>query len=226
MELVYQDSLALTVDAVNDALLFGQALSKSDRQHTAQWIVARHNLPGGYANMFAPTEKDFQTGLTLFTGEKISSRVGTSHILGQESRRVLNLLDIKTTEVKKAAEEADSGFLQYLRKYLKVREGMYCCTMCSCVFWRRLSAAPLENSEQILTNAVKTLKSFRDGKGRWHKFPFYYTLLVLSDINLPYVNQELSYAALAVESSLKKNVKKDKISQRRRALAERILEKY
>ncbi len=225
MNLIGSDSLAFTVDAVNESLFFERTLSKSDRQQAARWIAARHDFPGAYANMFAPTKKDFQASLMLFTGEKISSRVGVAHILGQESRRLLNLLDIKTSEVKKAMEEADSGFLEYMRKYLKAQEGMYCCTMCSCVFWRRMSAAPLENSEQILTNAVKTLKSFRDGKGRWEKFPFYYVLLALSEMKFPAACQELRYAAPACERLLKKEIKKDRISQRRHTLAERILEK-
>ena len=225
MKLIEPDSLALTVDAVNEAMFFERTLSKSDRQQAARWIAARQGLPGAYANMFAPTKKDFQTGLTLFTGEKISSRVGLAHILGQESRRLLNLLDIKSAEVKKAMEEADNGFLEYMRRYIRAEEGMYCCTMCSCVFWRRMSAAPLEDSERILANAVKTLKSFRDGKGRWEKFPFYYTLLLLSDIKLPSAEQEMRYTAPACERLLKKEITKDKIAQRRRILAERILEK-
>jgi hypothetical protein len=225
MKLIHKDSLALTLDAVNDAFLLGQSISKPDSSSIAEWIVSRHGLPQAYANMFAPTEKDFQTGIVLFTGEKVSSHVGTSHILGQEASRILKLLDAQSAEAKKAIQEADDGFSGYMRAYVKPDAGTYCCVTCSCAFWRRISAAPLDGSERILEAAVKTLKSLRNGKGRWNKFPFYYTLLALNDIELPSAYQELRYAAPACERILKKATKTDKISNRRRILAERILEK-
>jgi hypothetical protein len=225
MKLLYHDSLALTLDAVNEVLFLGEPLTKSDRNRVAEWIVSRHGLPDSYANMFAPTETDFQKGIELFTGEKVSSHVGTSHILGQEARRLLKFLDVKSEETTKAIEEADKGFSEYMRRYIKAPEGTYCCVTCSCAFWRRISVAPLDGSEQILANAIKTLKSFRDGKGRWNKFPFYYTLLALSEMKFPAAYQELRYTAPACERILKKETKNDNFNRRRRILAQRILEK-
>jgi hypothetical protein len=175
--------------------------------------------------MFAPTAKDFQTGLTLFTGEKITSRVGLSHILGQESCRSLLLLNVTSSEVKSALERATAGFMEPMKKYIVADKGMYCCANCSCALWRHLSAGGLKDGERILAAAIKTLKSFRDGRGRWKRFPFYYTLLVLDGIELPGACKEMQYAAQACERLLKRQMEGDKISKRRRILAERILEK-
>ena len=225
MKLINQNKLTSTVDAVNEAFFLKRSLSKSDRNQVAKWIASRQGMPGAYANMFAPTRKDFQNGLVLFTGEKISSRVGLSHILGQESCRALILLNVKSAGIKLALEKATAGFMEYMKKYLMLKEGTYCCATCSCALWRHLSAGGLENGERILAAGIRTLKSLRDGKGRWKRFPFYYTLLILNEIELPAARKEMQYSAQACERLLKRRTKNDRISRRRYILAERILQK-
>ena len=225
MKLINHNKLTSTIDAVNEAFFLKRSLTKSDKNQIAKWIASRQGMPGAYANMFAPTKKDFQDGFVLFTGEKVSSRVGVSHILGQESRRALILLNVKSAGVKLAQEKANAGFMEYMKKYIMPKEGTYCCATCSCALWRHLSAGGLENGERILAAGIRTLKSLRDGKGRWKRFPFYYTLLILNEIELPSARKELQYSAQACERLLKRRTKKDRISQRRYILAERILQK-
>jgi hypothetical protein len=225
MKLINHNSLALTLDAVNEAFFLNRPLSKSTRAQVSKWIASRQGLPGSYADMFAPTGKDFQNGLVLFTGEKISSRVGLSHILGQESGRILIFLGVKSEDIKMALERAAAGFMDRMKQYIIAKKGTYCCATCSCAFWRHLSAGGLENGESILTAGIKTLRSFRDGKGRWKRFPFYYTLLTLNEIELPAARKEMLYVAPVCERLLKRKMKRDKINQRRYILAERILEK-
>ena len=226
MSFVNRNSLALTLDAINEAFFYKRPLSKSIVGEAAQWIASRQGMPGSYAGMFAPTQKDFQNDLVLFTGEKVSTRVGKSHILGQESCRTLILLGVKLAKVTSALERATAGFMEWMKLYAEVEKGTYCCARCSCALWRHLSVGGLENGERILTAGMKTLESLRDGKGRWKRFPFYYTLLVLSDIELPAARREMRYAAPACERLLRREMKKDRIGRRRRILAERILEKY
>jgi len=225
MKLINQNKLTSTVDAVNEAFFLNRSMTKSDKNQIAKWIASRQGMPGAYANMFAPTRKDFQDDLVLFMGEKVSSRVGLSHILGQESSRALILLNVKSAGVKLAQEKANTGFMEYMKKYLMPKEGTYCCATCSCALWRHLSVGGLENGERILAAGIRTLKSLRDGKGRWKRFPFYYTLLILNEIDLPSARKEMQYSAQACERLLKRVMKKDRISRRRYILAERILQK-
>jgi len=225
MKLINHNKLTSTIDAVNEAFFLKRSLSKSDRSQVAQWIASRQGMPGSYANMFAPTRGDFQNDLVLFTGEKVSSRVGLSHILGQESSRALILLNVESADVKLALEKANAGFMEYMKKYLMPKEGTYCCATCSCALWRHLSVGGLKNGERILAAGIRTLKSLRDGKGRWNRFPFYYTLLILNEIELPSARKELQYSAQACERLLKRVKKRDRISKRRYILAERILQK-
>jgi len=225
MKLINQNSLALTLDAVDEAFFYRKPLVKSAKIQVAKWIATRQGMPDCYADMFAPTRKDFQNGVTLFTGEKVSTRAGLSHILGQEACRTLIRLDVNTADVNSALKRASTGITNRMGQARLLKTGMYCCAVCSCSLWRHLSAGGLENGEDILTKGIRTLKAARDGNGRWTSFPFYYTLLVLSEMELPVAKKEIQYAAPSCERVLRKTPKPDKISQRRHILVERILEK-
>jgi len=85
MNLLHENSLGKTLDAINDALFFEKQIPQEEARRTARWIAGRQGLPTSYAGMFAPTNEDYTEGVRLFTGERISSRVGTGHILGGRS---------------------------------------------------------------------------------------------------------------------------------------------
>ena len=63
---------------------------------------------------------------------------------------------------------------------------------------------------------MNILKKSRDDKGRWGSFPFYYTILVLSEIDSPKAKAELKYFQTACEKSLKLLSKKNDIISKRR----------
>ena len=83
MSFVNRNSLALTLDAISESFFYKRPLPKSIAGEAARWMASRQGMPGSYANMFAPTRKDFQNDLVLFTGEKVTTRVGKSHMLGR-----------------------------------------------------------------------------------------------------------------------------------------------
>ncbi|MBD3233428.1 MAG: hypothetical protein GF315_06855 [candidate division Zixibacteria bacterium] len=71
---------------------------------------------------------------------------------------------------------------------------------------------------------MKALKEHRDGEGRWKRFPFYYTLLAINDINLPEAIDEMKYTGKVCERMAKILKGNDKYNMRRLTLMERILE--
>ncbi len=223
MNMANDDSLAATLDAVNEACFYGKPLPGHQREQTANWIANRQGKPGSYASMFAPTESDFKKGAKLFTGEMVTSRVGTSHILGEEACRALILLDAPI--VNDALNQASRGMISRLDTTSQHESGMYCCGKCSVALWRHLAVGGLEDSERRLTAGLRALKSHRDGNGRWRTFPFYYTLLALSETDLPLAVEEIRYASSVCQRYLKRLPKDDEITQRRRAVVERVLEK-
>jgi hypothetical protein len=224
--LVNPDSLAQTIDALNEAFYKGHLLTHTQRLEAARWIAGRHGQPRAYANMFAPTEEDLKAGIRVFTGEKISTKAGTSHVLGEEACRTLILLEISEHGVLTAIEEAEAG----IRARVEVSEkkspdsmGLYCCGICSVSFWRHLIVGGVNWSERRLVAGQKQLKAHRSSGGKWKRFPYWYTLLALSEMDGTAARDERRYAAPALERFLKRKAKADVIGARHRAVAERVL---
>jgi hypothetical protein len=70
---------------------------------------------------------------------------------------------------------------------------------------------------------MEYLKEHRDGNGRWRRFPFYYTLLALTEIPGPAAVREIRYAAPSLESMLSRRGRRGRFDARRREVAERAL---
>jgi hypothetical protein len=177
--------------------------------------------------MFAPTEEEMKSRLRLFTGEAVVSGGGARHILGEEACRALILLRVSSGEVQEALERASRGMTARLLSSPDRARGMYCCARCSVALWRHLAVGGLEEAhpERWLRAGVDTLKQHRRGDGRWRRFPFHYTALALTDMDMRAAVEELRYAAPVCEKLLKRKGTGDVFAQRRRALAERVLER-
>ena len=67
------------------------------------------------------------------------------------------------------------------------------------------------------------LASCRAGGNRWSRFPFFYTLLALTEMEGPEARKELRWAAPAAERSLKALRGSGRYLRRRRAVLERTL---
>jgi hypothetical protein len=224
MNIINPNSVAATLDAVDEALFFETRLSQTQKQAVAKWIASRQGLPGSYADTFAPTEGDRKDGIRVFTGESIRTGVATAHILGEEACRALILLDVPSATVREALSRASRGLLSRVEGAEAAGQtGTYCCGICSVSFWRHLAVGGLGDCERRLESGMQALKSRRDGNGRWGRFPFYYSLLVLTDIAIPSALQEMRYAAPLCERYLRRSPREDAYDRRRRALAERVL---
>ena len=227
MNIIDPDSMALSLDALNDSFLSGKKLTKSEKEAAAKWIARRQGLRFSYAGMPAPTDADYNDGVRVYTGEPAKSRASTSHILGEEACRALIILDVSNVFVEGALEKATLGMMG--RLLLPSGEpnpatmGEYCCGICSVAYWRHLSVGGLRKSKVRLAAGMELLKENRKGNGQWKRFPFYYTLLAISEVNLPSALEEMKYAAPVLERYLKRAAVEDVYEQRRRALAERVL---
>jgi hypothetical protein len=222
MNVLHPDSLASTLDAVNEAHFFQRPVLESHRTQVAEWVAGRQGKPGSYASMFAPTQHDFDDGIRLFTGERVGSRAATGHILGEEACRALIVLGVHSADVDDALHRASLGMMNRLEASGRL-SGLYCCGTCTPALWRHLAVGGLGDGEARLSSGMSTLKSRRDGGGRWRTFPFYYTLLALSEIHLPSAVEELRYASGVCQRYRRRSPKEDTYSQRRHELVERVL---
>ncbi len=229
MTILDESSLCETLDKFNEAIFFGRKITKKDQSAAAKWIAARHGLPRSYYGTFAPTDRDYKNGIRLFTGEKITSGAGVGHILSQEACGALYILDTPNAKVGAARDACAQNLLDQMQASWKVEKylpfGLYCCGTCSAAMWRHMNASDKAVAAKILTAGVKQMQSYRDGKGRWKRFSFYYSLLALLEIDSKAAKKEMQYAAPVLERALKRKSGDDKYALRRRALAERVLSK-
>jgi hypothetical protein len=185
--------------------------------------------PGTYADTFAPTEYDISQNLVLFTGEKIKTKAGRSHMIGEEASRILRLIGGENAKMQKALEKADLGLLARInsgKTDTRYIYGTYCCKTCTCSLWLNISSGGLKNDISLLESGLNYLKHNRDDKGRWKGFSANYILYVLNEIEPDLVLNELKYAGNTIERKLKrKGSAKSKYEVRRKDIYKRILGK-
>jgi hypothetical protein len=233
LSFIFPGSLGDTLDAVNAALFNREPIPPPMLEEAALWIADRQGLPGAYAGMFAPTDHDYAFGTLTFTGEAVKSGAAVGHVLSEEACRVLFRLGVDIPAVLAPLAKARQAIFHRIEQSQPEGKtsGVYCCGTCSVSFWRHLQASGQPSDFRRLEHGLAELLRSRDGKGRWKRFPFYYTLLALEEIDLPAVEKEICYAYPVIERSLRRLSKVDletetRYDQRRRVLLQRMLEKY
>ena len=224
MRIVNKNSLAITLDNLNQIFFDNKKLPAGESKSVARWIAKRQGLPGSYWNMFAPTSQDLK-GIKLFTGEIVKSNAGISHFLGEDACHALYKLKVKDTfyAIVKAKKGLDAAIQNTKNKGHRYY-GFYCCGKCSVAYWRNLIAEGVDKNKNLLRAGINILKSYRDGTGKWRRFPLYYTLYALCEINLSEATEELKYSALLCERLFRTMRKEGKYEQRRFKLVSKVLE--
>ena len=213
-------SLMKTVDQVNDLLLAGEEIPTGEGLKAARWISSRQGSKGAYRTLYAPTEEDFQNGIHNFVGDKLTS-ASARHVLGQEAAVVVWLQGRQNSEIRSNYNRA----IAWMRNHEGFQEtGTFCCGRCTPAFWRHYWMGDFEHKEESLVRGLKALYNARDGKGRWGRYAFHYTLYALLDIDLEQAYQELKYARPAMERSIKV-LRSDTFSNRRRMIMEKAMER-
>ena len=220
-------SLSRTVDAVDEAVFEGRELPAKERLLVAQWIAARQGLAGAYADTFAGFPAEREKGILVFTGERITS-ASARHVLGEEASRALRSLGVRDAKVQAALERANAGLMSCLaRAALDPRNtnpGRFCCGKCTVGLWRNLLSGGLDRQEERLRKGVgQVLRANRAGEGKWRVFPFWYTVLALSEMDVPEARKELEYAAPVLERTAQRPPAKGVYAKRRHALAARVV---
>lgn len=114
MRILDTSSLAATLENLNAAFNEDRPLGRDQCKEIATWLSSRQGITGSYAGMFAPTEKDYREPSRLFSGEKLTTAAGTSHVLGEEACRALILLDVAMPKARHALQAATEGILDRL----------------------------------------------------------------------------------------------------------------
>lgn len=221
MKILNTGSLYQTLDNLNQAFSDGVKLTSSEKVKIAKWLAGRKGLNGAYSNvLFAPTDSDFK-GIKLFPGDGLNSNASISHILGEETLRALFLLNVNDAKVKSSMKDASERFKEIMNRNVKAGiypDGIFCCGKCSAAYWRNLSAEGTAKNKKALESGINVLKKYRDGKGKWRRFPFFYTVLALTGIDLPSAKAELAYASDVLKRYAKRKPS-DKYGKRKLRIA-------
>jgi len=189
---VSPSSLAKTLWNLEEARLNGAKKSDPHLKQALGWISNRQGKPGSYREcLFAPTSKDLTELLAVPTHDCKLGKGGIMHVLGEEAVRALALWKHKSGWDHQAAITNVRDRFGLGPERSKRDPGLFCCAVCSVSRWRALAAAKPDGWEAIIADGLKHLaKNPLTSEGRWKRFPFYYTLLGLSEIPLPEVEAE------------------------------------
>ncbi len=220
-------TLSEDLDSLNEVLFFGYPLISAERNIFLAMIADRQVKDGPAAGLFSTPDEN-RAGLRLFTGERLRTALATGSVLAVECMRALVLLS--------APRPPDGGItapqdvLERARARLRgacftasCTKGEYAHT--SVAWMRYLATGDGRRSKEWLEHHLEVLKAHRDGSGRWWNFPFYYTLLALTEIELPQARREMQYAARACTQQLWRATREDGSDRRRKTLMERVLER-
>jgi len=206
------DSLQETLWRLEETRQGFRTETDANIREALRWVLARQGLKNSYRHLFAPTDRDLAQGLQLPTGERYHLRKAlTRHVLGEEAIRIVIVWELKSSP---SVTEALKGFDSILER--GGNSGRYCCYTCTVSFLRTLREVKPEKWEEVLERGLSHIRKARAPDGKWHGYPFYYTLLALSEIDTSSARAELRHASKTAEKLMRRYRADDRISRFRR----------
>ena len=215
------EKLTHAVSCLQDSLLFNQPLPKSEQEQVLQTIRSSFNPDKPYLG-FVPEKFEKKQGLQIPGGEKMHTMFGAFNVLGLEAARLLRIF---------GQDETLENILPEIEKRIKASCFSSACTKGECAhatiaLWRYQAAGGLSENLNILDQQLQNLQTRRQTFGYWKGFPFYYTLLTLTELQNPLAEAELKAVEEACSRRLKRNQKKEEATAKQRLFVlEKALEK-
>ncbi len=224
----HPQSLSITLDRINERHFLGESFDRTEAERTLDWLAGRFGTDSAYAGTFGITEQDRQSKLYTFTGERLQS-ASLRHIHAEETCRAIILLNRRVGRDRLPELESATSMLLgcFVQAHARGRQyGTFCCGACTVSLWRHMAVGGLGDYARYLDEGVGVLMSHQDGAGAWRRFPFYYTLLALSEVDTPNSRRAMSYALPECERRLRTIRRNTPFGTRRYRLLSRILEKH
>jgi hypothetical protein len=218
--LIDETSLSETIDAISVRLAADEPLPMAEREDVVAFLLGRQVQAGRDRGIFAPFPGEFEAGVRLFTGERLRTRVATRNVLTLESARILSALAGDRAAVRSALARSSVAMRHacFALSHCVIGE----CAHSSIAYMRDAASDRSGDYRKWIEDHLHVIREHRDGKGRWKRFPFYYTLLALLEVGTPSANTELEYARPACRRVIRRSSKSDR-SVRRRRILERLL---
>ncbi|MDE2846478.1 MAG: hypothetical protein OXO51_07230 [Gemmatimonadota bacterium] len=219
-------SLSITLDRINERHFLGVSFDRIEAERALDWLAGRFGAESAYAGTFGVTERDIRSKLYTFTGERLQS-ASLRHIHAEETCRAIILLNRGVG--RDLLPELEAALCKLLGCFEAAHskgkpQGTFCCGPCTVSLWRHMAVGGLGDYARHLDEGIGVLASHADGAGAWRRFPFYYTLLALSEVDTPNARRAVLYALPECERRLKSIRRNPPFGVRRYRLLSRILE--
>ena len=225
MKILNENSLAATIDAVNHAHFNDLKIPKLEAAKTIKWISSTYG--NGYNGGFGLVTNESDKSLYTFTGEPLKSASGR-HIISEEASRAILILN-KTARLSapRNLERVTEDFQNIIpHASLDNVPATFCCGPCTVSVWRHIAAGGLPQQKTQISKAMTILESHQKDDGTWRRFPFYYTILALLELNIPTAKKQMKHVLETCEKKLKRVRTSSTFGERRKAVLERALETF
>lgn len=199
MEIWEKSGLAQMINDISIVLIEGRVFTDQEKAKIAALICDHTNPVGEFT--FYPTQGERLKGFQLVTGEKVKTQLLANNTLELETLRILTILKPQDVQLLHLHEKANRR-LPNLCFYNICTTGE--CAATSIVFLRYLTALSQIDHAEKIGLGLGALYQTRDGNGTWKKFPFFYTLLWLTELSISKANSELTYTLPAVKRLIKR----------------------
>lgn len=227
MKILNTDSLCATVENFDAAYRIGLDW-EVEFAELVEWISSRLGQAGSYAGSFAMTDKDWERTFKLHTGEKLTTKAVRSHVMAQETMRILRIMEQQTGKYIDALHTSEVRLTERIfsiEAYNTQHTGFYCCGCCSVSFWRALNVGNYPQHQEVLAKGLETLVGHRDGPMGWKRFPLYYTLLLLSEVDQIDIDRTIGHVDWLIQRRRLLASKRDSLSQRRHEIIDALLKR-
>jgi hypothetical protein len=220
MSHIHSFSLLTAIDACSEEYFTQKTISLEDRQALAMFFTSRQVLSGSNIGFFTTDTTGLRQQTQLFTGETLRTQLAARHIPLIEIPRLLILLAISDEASLRCIELAD----QRMRTMCYSR---FCasgeCRALTIAYMRYLNTNRAAHMAGQLNLFLEQLQSYRDGKGGWRGFPYFYTVLMLAELDSTLCKAEFDYTRPMLEKLATQHKPDKHLSVRRQAIIKTIL---
>ncbi|TFH05610.1 MAG: hypothetical protein E4H14_12425 [Candidatus Thorarchaeota archaeon] len=201
------------LDSLEEAILLLEQAHRSgdniDLEQVVDFIIGQQIRYGQDAGIFVESRNVSRSKVRVYTGEKIQTYLAAKNILTIESTRALVLT--------RSSSESASSSIAIAASWLENQCFSDFCVAGECkhstvAFMRYLNAL---GTNDRLDHMISKLSKFRDGKGGWTGFPYFFTFLALAEIESQIANDELYYALTFAKDRFKRNRSEEPFISRR-----------
>ncbi|MGY5878885.1 MAG: hypothetical protein RTV31_01485 [Candidatus Thorarchaeota archaeon] len=212
------------LDSLEEAILLVDRSHRSgddlDFEQVAEFIARQQIRYGHSAGAFVESRNVSRSKARLYTGERLQTHLAVKNILTIESARAL-VLSGSSSEIATSSISLVENWLenQCFSDFCATGE----CRHSSVAFIRYLNAL---GKTDRLNSMISKLSKFRDGKGGWKGFPYFLTLLVITEVESQAANDELAYTLPFTEQRFKRSKSEEPYKSRRNEVLAKIQNRF